>query len=471
MDQNIFDVVEKELEEMPKFPSEEELEYPEKAEENLSMQQGEDDFQLEQEYFDPDKQEEQLWKARTGLNRETLCGAIETIIFMSERPVSIQKIKKLIDDEMPIRVIHESILKLQEGYEQTHHGLRLQEVAEGYQFRTKATFSKYVQDLFKVNSLVLSPTALEVLAIIAYKQPVSKNEVEKIRGVDSSHIIRGLMDKRLVKVTGRSNEAGRPSVYGTTPEFLEVFNLADLSGLPPEHELDEMITQGVGNISDIKTIVHSSSNNEFDFDEIDELDQLSDSIKSISVETSFTKSLKVEEKKRINESGEKVKTAFDLLEDHLNEELVKAANIAASESSELSGVIGFPEVISDLTAGPFNIPEIEEEFQMIDLETGDVIEEDALDLEVELEEESEAVTGEEVPFFAEDDAKKLSSALDDVFSKISNGMTSEELSEDQEKQITDQQDLADKKSSDIDELTDSIVNKGSDFDLDLSFLK
>lgn len=137
---------------------------------------------------------------RTGLNHDTLCGTIETIIFMCDRPISIQKIKAQIDVELPLRVVHESIARLQAEYEAKHHGLRLAEVAEGFQFRTKATYAKFVQNLFKFNALVLTPTALEVLAIIAYKQPVSRVEIDKIRGVDSSHIIRALMDKRLVKM-------------------------------------------------------------------------------------------------------------------------------------------------------------------------------------------------------------------------------------------------------------------------------
>ena len=218
----------------PAFPSEADLLYP-----------GQSLLELKQEFLDDEKQEDQLWQARTGLNFDTLCGAIETLIFMSDKPVSIVKIKSLIDEDMPLRVIHESLTRLQEGYESKHHGLRLVEVAEGFQFRTKATFSKYVQDLYKVNSLVLSPTALEVLAIIAYKQPVAKVEIDKIRGVDSGHIVRGLIDKRLVKVAGRSEEMGRSVLYGTTPEFLEVFNLANIGDLPPEYELEESIENSV----------------------------------------------------------------------------------------------------------------------------------------------------------------------------------------------------------------------------------
>jgi segregation and condensation protein B len=186
----------------PAFPTDMDLLYP-----------GQEMLELEVEYLDDEKQEDNLWQARTGLDFDTLCGAIETVIFMSDKPVALNKIKALIDEDMPLRVIHESIIRLQEEYEVRHHGLRLVVVADGYQFRTKATYSKYVQDLFKVNSLVLSPTALEVLAIIAYKQPAAKTEVDKIRGVDSGHIVRGLIDKRLVRVVGRSDEMGRPVLY------------------------------------------------------------------------------------------------------------------------------------------------------------------------------------------------------------------------------------------------------------------
>ena len=324
MDQNL-DIHPDDIEMVEKFPSIEDLEFPTDlllaAEENII----------------PD---ELLWQARTGLTPDTLCGAIETIIFMGDKPVSIQKIKALIDEDMPLKIIHEALQRLQAEYEQKHHGLRLLEVAEGYQYRTKATYSKYVQDIFKINSLVLSPTALEVLAILAYKQPVSKVEVDKIRGVDSGHIVRALMDKRLVRVVGRSDELGRPVLYGTTPEFLEVFNLPDLAALPPEHELDEMSrATSVGKIADIKMLVHDGDKARFKYDEIAELDELSESIKNISAETDFTASLKVEEKKRISSEGAEIKSAFDLLEEFVNKRLITEQNKMALTSMLTTNVI------------------------------------------------------------------------------------------------------------------------------------
>lgn len=321
----------------------------------LENKEASDGYRFDVQFFDSEAQEDYFWQARTGLNKDSLCGAIETIIFMSDRPVPITKIKGLIDDEIPLRVIHEVLSRLQEEYEKGHHGIRLLEVAEGYQFRTKATYSKYVQDLFKVNSLVLSPTALEVLAIIAYKQPVSKNEIEKIRGVDSSHVVRALMDRRLVKMVGRSEDLGRPVVYGTTQEFLEVFNLPDIGALPPEDELEDMACNQVGTISDIKNIVHTGDKKRFYFEETDELDQLSADIRSIDADTTFTKSLKLEDRRRTNSDGHVSKSAFEILEDHINSKKVKEQNIEAMASQLLLENCDY-KVISDLSDGPFNEP-------------------------------------------------------------------------------------------------------------------
>ncbi|MBC7428275.1 MAG: SMC-Scp complex subunit ScpB [Bacteriovorax sp.] len=421
--------------------------------------------------------DEVLWQARTGLNLDTLCGAIETIIFMSDKPVSIQKIKALIDVDMPLKVIHVALQRLQAEYEQKHHGLRLLEVAEGYQYRTKATYSKYVQDIFKINSLVLSPTALEVLAILAYKQPCSKVEVDKIRGVDSGHIVRALMDKRLVRVVGRSDELGRPVLYGTTPEFLEVFNLPDLASLPPEHELDEMSrATNVGKISDIKTLVNDGDKAKFKFDEMEELDLLSESIKNINSETDFTASLKVEEKKRIAENGAEVKSAFDLLEEFVNKRLISEQNKQAIESLLTTTIID-PRIINDLEAGPFNVPhDDEEDFQMIDLDTGLPLEYD-VDFDGEIDEHGNYESGLDESEFdiivdldfdkEESEEQALSKALDAAFENLTGESLDSRLS-DEEFAFGGE---LDEKSEQLDSKTKSAIEQGQDLDLDLSFLK
>jgi len=406
-----------------------------------------EEFSLELNHYDDKAQEDMLWQARTGLNPDTLCGSIETIIFMSDRPISIQKIKAQIDNELPLRVIHESLQKLQLGYEEKHHGIRLVEVAEGYQFRTKATYSKFVQNLFKINSLVLTPTALEVLAIIAYKQPVSKTEVEKIRGVDSSHIIRALMDKRLVKITGRSEELGRPSLFGTTEEFLEVFNLADISALPPEYELEEMATKNtIGTIADIKSVVfRSDSSKKFSVDETEELDQLSESIQSIASETNFTMLLKSEDKKKTDGESVVRKSAFDILEDFVNREESLRQNMAAISSETLMNVVE-PKVIDvSINDVIFNAPEIDEEFEAIRAQ--EMAEVDALEAKAEFGDLA-------------NEALELEKALDFAFEQL----TGEKLV-DGEMEFN-----VDPNIDNLDLSIDEAIMKGKDFDLDLSFL-
>jgi segregation and condensation protein B len=398
------------------------------------------DFSLDLNFFDEKTQEDMLWQARTGLNPETLCGAIETIIFMSDRPISIQKIKTQIDPELPLRVIHESLSRLQLGYEEKHHGIRLVEIAEGYQFRTKATYSKFVQNLFKMNSLVLTPTALEVLAIISYKQPVSKTEIEKIRGVDSSHIVRALMDKRLVKITGRSDELGRPSLYGTTEEFLEVFNLSDISALPPEFELEEMATKNtIGTIADIKSVVFRNDSKKFGMDEFEELDKLSENIQLITSETSFTMLLKSEEKKKLD--GETVvrKSAFDILEDFVNRQASIKQNQEAINSENLMTIIE-PKVVDIAEeGGPFNAPQdMDEEFEA--LRAKDIAEVEAAELERE--------------------SLELEEALNFAFEQL----TGEKL------EPGEMNDGVDGEMNNLNFSIDEAIIKGKDFGLDLAFL-
>lgn len=398
------------------------------------------EFVLNLNHYDEKEQEDMLWQARTGLNPETLCGAIETIIFMSDRPISIQKIKAQIDTELPLRVIHESLSRLQAGYEDKHHGIRLVEVADGYQFRTKATYSKFVQNLFKINSLVLTPTALEVLAIIAYKQPVSKTEIEKIRGVDSSHIIRALMDKRLVKITGRSEELGRSSLFGTTEEFLEVFNLADISGLPPEFELEEMATKNtIGTIADIKSVVfRGETNKKFSADETEELDKLSSDINLIAADTDFTMLLKSEEKKKTDGGTSVRKSAFDILEDFVNRDESLRQNIAATTSSTLMNVVEAKVVDISVEGVIFNAPEIDEEFEA--LRAKDIAEVEQENLEKE--------------------ALELEKALDFAFEQLTGEKITEgEMDFDVDGDI-----------SNLDLSIDEAILKGKDFDLDLAFL-
>lgn len=401
-----------------------------------------EEFSLDLDFFNEKEQEDKLWQARTGLDYETLCGAIETIIFMNDRPVNLIKIKNQIDPDLPLRVVHESIARLQSEYEAKHHGIRLMEVAQGYQFRTKATYSKIVQNMFKVQSLQLSPTALEVLAIIAYKQPVSKNDVESVRGVDSSHIIRALMDRRLVRIVGRSEEVGRPSLYGTSHEFLEVFNLNDINELPSETELDELATANeIGEISDIKNIVNTGDKKKFDLDELEELDELSSSIKDIASDTLFTRSLKDMDKKRKTDDGVEKKSAFDILEEYVNKAQIIDQNKDSVESEIVTTMMEPKTVALNMLNQLLNVPEIDEDF-----EEDDLIE---FESEMDLSELPKSESGEEFVELNSDGVKEIEAQADVILEKSENLIN--QLLENSDQMVEAQtQDLASELESELD---------------------
>ena len=313
----------------PVLPNAEDLSYPK-------------EFSMQTEHFDPDKQEEALWMAETGLNRDTLCGAVETVIFMCDKPVSIKKIRDYINNTIPPEAIRYSINELQKKYRHDYHGIALVEVANGVQFRTKEKYSSYVKDVFRVNSMTLTPAKLEVLAFIAYRQPVSRRDIDELRGVDSSHLLRDLMDKRLVRPTGRSSELGRSVLYGTTAEFLEVFNLSDLSQLPPEHELESMAGDGVGDRADISDLLGKDKSS-FYHDEVEESDKLRQQIRSISSDTEFTKELKKESLIEQSDSRHNKRNPFEVLNDHLMRKQVAESN----HTSSLSEIEAVPKDLSD----------------------------------------------------------------------------------------------------------------------------
>lgn len=294
-----------------------------------------------------EEKEDIAWQERTGFDPDHLQGAVEALIFMSDRPIGVDKIKKILGGQIPLPVLHRAIEQLQTKYAESSHGIDLREVAHGYQFRTKEIYAKFIRDFFRGNAPVLSSSVLEVLAIVAYRQPISKAEIERTRGVDSSHIVRALMEKRLVMVTGKSKNApGRPTLYGTTKEFLETFNLATLSDLPPRHELEGLAPESVGSIADIVRIDAKMSGEAQDKqDEVEEGDILEKTIKAIPSATPFTKRLAAlaKKKKDRNQDEEEI-TALDILEEHMGRERVINANRKAVASSFLQSKKYTPSV-------------------------------------------------------------------------------------------------------------------------------
>src|SRR3989304_5050338 len=155
----------------------------------------------------------------------------------------IDRIKNILEDADK-KSIQDMLWELQHEYEMRPSGLRIAEVAGGFQFITRPELAVWIKKLKKVKqSTRLSKPSLETLAIVAYKQPLVKSEIEEIRGVDSSGVIKGLLDKHMIKIVGRKDVAGRPILYATTREFLQYFGLRDISDLPTLKEFTELMPE------------------------------------------------------------------------------------------------------------------------------------------------------------------------------------------------------------------------------------
>jgi segregation and condensation protein B len=135
------------------------------------------------------------------------------------------------------------LLELVEEYREAGRGFVLVEVAEGYQFRSRPEHAEWFRRLGRQRPFRFSRAALETLAIIAYRQPVTRPEIEYLRGVDSGGVLKTLLDKRLVRILGKREIPGRPLIYGTSREFLEFFGLRDLTGLPTLKEFSELTAE------------------------------------------------------------------------------------------------------------------------------------------------------------------------------------------------------------------------------------
>ncbi len=164
---------------------------------------------------------------------------IECLLFATNEPISVKRFTNILPG-VPASVVRRLLLELQVEYDHQGHGMQIIEVAGGYQMATRREYAPFVLKLNRHRKRSsLSTSTLETLAIVAYKQPIIRAEIEAIRGVDSSGVIRSLVELGLVKVVGKKEVVGHPPLYGTTAEFLKVFGLKRLSDLPSIKELRE----------------------------------------------------------------------------------------------------------------------------------------------------------------------------------------------------------------------------------------
>ncbi|MBM4122874.1 MAG: SMC-Scp complex subunit ScpB [Nitrospira sp.] len=175
-----------------------------------------------------------------GIEEGELKAVLETLLFVSHGPVTVDRLGAALEGATKAEV-KQALRRLQEDYDTAGRGLQLVEVAGGFQLVTRPEYAPWIKRLEKSKPAPkLSRSALESLAVIAYRQPIVRAEIEKVRGVETSSVLKTLLERKLVRIVGRKDEPGRPILYGTTKYFLQHFGLRDLAELPPLREFKEL---------------------------------------------------------------------------------------------------------------------------------------------------------------------------------------------------------------------------------------
>lgn len=173
---------------------------------------------------------------------------IEALLFASSKPLSVENLSEASGIEKTL--LRDILAGLQEEFGSEERGFSLQEVAGGFQLRSDPRFSSQIRNLFTARARRrMTRSSLESLSIIAYRQPVTRAEVENIRGVDSGAVLKTLLSLSMIRILGRKEAPGRPILYGTTREFLEYFGLRDIESLPTLEEVAELLEEGAEGIA------------------------------------------------------------------------------------------------------------------------------------------------------------------------------------------------------------------------------
>lgn len=173
------------------------------------------------------------------LNRQEIKGVIEALLFSTQRPLSAKELKEITDAD-DIKAVNELLEEIKADYVRENKSFKVVEVAGGYQFNTDPIYARWLRKLYKIKqSDYLTRPGLETLSVIAYKQPVTKAEIEFIRGVNADGVVKSLMEKGLIRISGKKKVIGNPYLYSTTRLFLQYFGLNSLEDLPKLPEFKE----------------------------------------------------------------------------------------------------------------------------------------------------------------------------------------------------------------------------------------
>lgn len=187
---------------------------------------------------------------------EQLVQHIESLIFTTDHPISLEEVRSVLEEafgvKFPLEELQQAVDVLMNRYQADEYAFELCEIADGYQFMTKGIYHNTVGIFLKQTTRKrLSRSALETLSILAYKQPVSKPEMEKIRGVSCDYALQKLLEKELVVIIGRSDGPGKPLLYGTSEKFMDYFGLKSLADLPTPKEF-KGIDNEIGELAPIE---------------------------------------------------------------------------------------------------------------------------------------------------------------------------------------------------------------------------
>jgi len=265
---------------------------------NEQEEGGEEEAETEAEEEDSDAEPQEF------IDHAQMLSIIESLLFATDRPVSLGSIKQIFKGtNIRTKDIKQALEELASEYAAPSRGVTLEEVNGGYQLRTKSDNAEYLRRLVKTRPFRLSGPALEVLAIVAYKQPITKHQIDEIRGVESGHLLRALMERGLVAFGEKSDLPGKPMTYQTTRKFLETFGLRNIRELPTLREIDELLPEGIGEEEEKETLsdITEKMSNELaaTYSEgEEELEKITEQLKAVDTTTEFFEQEKQRERER-----------------------------------------------------------------------------------------------------------------------------------------------------------------------------
>lgn len=333
------------------------------------------------------------------IEEERVESIIESILFASDRPVGLTALK-LVFKGTNIKTdrIRKTLDQLAVEYVGGRRGVSLEEVPGGWQLRTKLDNMDFLRRTLKTRTFRLSGPALEVLSIVAYKQPMVKHHLDEIRGVESGHLLRALMEKGLVNFLGKSDLPGRPMQYGTTRRFLEIFGLRNLKELPTLSQIDELLPEGIGDedqekkqtLADVTSslVAEGAALSSYSSGE-DELQKIQDQLEQISTSSDFFEKEKIRQREQRDlEKAQNLRDAIAVGEEVSNRDLnwLRKYDEALAAGQTSAGIAA--EAAAQESADEKRAAEVAAAEQLFDAEVDSEVDE-LPEMSAEIEEEGE----------------------------------------------------------------------------------